>query len=695
MKRTYNALIDLDRRRRQMPSMSASAFSCMVSDIKRNGLPELHADDPGAMRNLARQARDALLSTDTQYGPMLHAEGLANVTPGKPPVVLEHVNVQAYFQYIYGLGGSFMHLIDAMHARRPSTPEAPWGLIVYSDEVDPGQELAARNERKLYAFYAAIRECGPLILSNSDAWITLATQPSHELRQVEGGFPAVMSVLLESMFVGRHSLRLAGVLLVAPDGTQKRIWLDLSMFLMDGAAHKDLWCVKGDGGMFFCMMCPEVCTRSSDLVKYEGGRFLISDFLPEDMSKCATATDASIRATVRRLADYAAANSPDMLLKRQMVVGMNHNPHNILLNPRLTDVVKPETQFCHDGMHCLLSSGVINVLVVCLLDKAKSVGINAAPALEAFVKRFKWPVKIQSKIGKGLYEVFSPSRVSRSIAKGSLVCTASELLSLLPVLANFTRKYLLDKPGMRDAAECVLAGLDVAETVFRGGVTPEILQTRVETFASLIVVAGWTDWMIPKFHWLAHLPRHLFKFGFLPNAFVTELKHKSVKAEGLPIRNTRAYQRGVLAEVTAAHAAAMASPSTFDKHVGLVEPRPAPAKMCQYLQSLFDDEHQFRTAYHARFAVEGDTCAKGDVVLLKDGGPHLRAAEVWFHFDVADEPASLVSIWECIEFNAESKFALWRKVDAPRIVLLDDIVGVCIHVLYEDGIVKTLLPHRV
>ena len=95
---------------------------------------------------------------------------------------------------------------------------------MYTDEVEPGNELAARHERKLYAFYFAIRECGPLILSNTDAWITLAAHASHEVHQVAGGLPAIMAVLLESMFTGVHSMREVGVVLNAPDGRHKRVF---------------------------------------------------------------------------------------------------------------------------------------------------------------------------------------------------------------------------------------------------------------------------------------------------------------------------------------------------------------------------------------------------------------------------------------------------------------------------------------
>ena len=46
------------------------------------------------------------------------------------------VSVVAYEQ-----GGSFTDLMDKTWARKPATPEEPWGLILYADEVVPGNVI--------------------------------------------------------------------------------------------------------------------------------------------------------------------------------------------------------------------------------------------------------------------------------------------------------------------------------------------------------------------------------------------------------------------------------------------------------------------------------------------------------------------------------------------------------------------------
>jgi hypothetical protein len=695
-KRTHDALVDFDRRRRHLPFMSASAFGAVVADIRKNGLPDVVTDDPKYMRELVRAARNAVIGANTQYGPLLRTAQMAP-QPGTVAHELVHLNLQGYLQHVYGLGGSFMHLIDAMHATRPSTPESCWGIILYADEVEPGRELAARHERKLYSFYAAIRECGPLVLSNVDAWITLATHPSYKIKTSAGGFPDIMSTLLESMFCGPFDMRTAGVLMVAPDGRQTRVWLDLAMFLMDGAAHKELWSVKGDAGMFFCLLCPALCTRASELAQYEGERLLVGDFMPTDVARTCTATNASIRSTVRRLAAHAAVATAEIMRRREIVTGFNHNPYNILLNPRLDTIVYPESQLCHDGMHLLVANGVLNTMVFLLFDKAESLGLSGWEAFAIFITHYTWPDQHQAK---GLYELFTPSRVEKYRTTGQLKCQASELLSILSVLAQFATQHLLNKGGMSDAVTCFLAGVDVADTYFeipKGGVTPLMLQTRIETFAAYLTIAGWSDWAIPKFHWLVHLPNHLRKFAFLPACFVTERKHQTVKRYAAPTRNTQPMAMGVLAEVTAAHVSAMSSPDTFTYNIGLVKPRPASIRMRAYLRQLFGNQladDAFRTAQYARYAVDG-ICAKRDVVLLQNCAADILAAEVWFHFSVLGESGTLVSCMQPIEVNRAGGYALWRKSDMPKIVMTTDIIAACIYRTYANGTVKTLLPRGI
>ena len=63
-------------------------------------------------------------------------------------------------------GGSYTQLVLDTYAKKQSSPEAPWKLVIYSDEIDAGDPLAPRwHTRKVWAFCFSFLEFGSIVLS--------------------------------------------------------------------------------------------------------------------------------------------------------------------------------------------------------------------------------------------------------------------------------------------------------------------------------------------------------------------------------------------------------------------------------------------------------------------------------------------------------------------------------------------------
>ena len=144
----------VERMRRQLPHMSQSAFAAMISDVRAHGLPDF-----GDNRHELREARSALLDVLTDYGPLIREVTLA--PPAHPPPrttietahrKLEYVCPHAYIWHLFSMRGSYFQLIRDTFAARPSTHDAPWRVIIYGGEVQPGRELAQRHARKIWSF---------------------------------------------------------------------------------------------------------------------------------------------------------------------------------------------------------------------------------------------------------------------------------------------------------------------------------------------------------------------------------------------------------------------------------------------------------------------------------------------------------------------------------------------------------------
>jgi hypothetical protein len=88
------------------------------------------------------------------------------------------------------------------------------------------------------------------------------------------------------------------------------------------------------------------------------------------------ATDTELRGTVRRLAGCPLGQRA----LREQACGYNHNKFNMLLEPRLDNIVYPITQKATDWMHCFFVHGVWNTVLYLVLMALVASGVAAAAA---------------------------------------------------------------------------------------------------------------------------------------------------------------------------------------------------------------------------------------------------------------------------------------------------------------------------
>ena len=148
---------------------------------------------------------------------------------------------------------------------------------------------------------------------------------------------------------------------------------------------------------------------------------------------------------------------------------------------------------------------------------------------------------------------------------------------MYPILAHFLRKAVLPLAiGMIAAAVHTFLALalviDVMQNVVRGTVTPHNLKIAIKQFLTLFADTFGFDNMNTKFHALLHLVKELQEHGTLPNCWVQERKHKTIKRYASDICNTRSYDRSVLGEVTCHHLHALRHTKIFALEIGLLKP---------------------------------------------------------------------------------------------------------------------------
>jgi hypothetical protein len=280
-----------------------------------------------------------------------------------------------------------------------------------------------------------------------------------------------------------------------------------------------------------------------------------------------------------------------------------------------------------------------------------------------YATTWKWPLKFH---GDHLAEIFDTSRRDKHRAASHIKCQASDMLSLIGVLAVFTKKVLVNIGSCNDECAAFLAFVDVVDLITntqRFAVSPHALRGAVHKFLSLFTRTFGFEWLTPKFHWLLHYAKLLEALGVLLNCFALERKHRIAKRYATEIKNTyRNPSKSILMEVVSHQLAMLNRPCAFMFEVGLVGGRPASKKLRLVIADALDldDGDEVRVARESRFNAVG-TCKLNDVVLLKDGDS-FRAGQVQLHCDVNGVPISIIDVWELHRYtDADVGYVIWKK----------------------------------
>ena len=135
---------------------------------------------------------------------------------------LPHVSLPAVLQHAIATSEGFRQFFLAKLRAYPNGPTSPWRLIVYADEITPGNALKPLNSRKLHTFYMSFVEFDHQ-LSAGAFWITVLTARSDLVNKMEGGLSELFKCLLEAMFQGPFNLK-TGCMLDFGQGQQQHLF---------------------------------------------------------------------------------------------------------------------------------------------------------------------------------------------------------------------------------------------------------------------------------------------------------------------------------------------------------------------------------------------------------------------------------------------------------------------------------------
>ena len=427
----------------------------------------------------------------------------------------------------------------ALHTN-PNSLQTPWRIIMYYDEMIPGNVLAPMIERKTMNLYYNFVEVGRRGLSSEAVWFTLATIRTSQIKLVSGGWSTVLAAIIRHCFCGGCNISAAGFTAMLPAGPRV-LFARLGYVLADLDAHRQGFDLKGASGLKPCILCSNVTMKGADLASRSGDIVEISCC---DVSKFEPASSADIY----QLADivnvaYARWEAGRMTKKSreniELCAGVIPNRFGVLAAPDLRGVFLPSTMLLYDPMHTLLSNGTLNW-------ELQNFMINS---------RMSWAE--WAHLGDIAWEYPGYARtmayrVRRVLSARTLTKNeggrffASEALAIYPLVRHFAELYYEKKDPDNVYFRSLQLACNFVDNICKAKYSTkmdEAALTRMgsQHFAAFQKAYG-SDAVKPKHHYALHLPSQIVRNQAVYDCFVTERKHSILKRLANNITTTARFE---------------------------------------------------------------------------------------------------------------------------------------------------------
>jgi len=437
-----------------------------------------------------------------------------------------------------------------LRAALMNRPGQPLTLVMYLDEVTPGNVLRPDNLRKFWAVYISFRELPTWCLTREQFWLPIAVLRTSMSTRIKGGISNCCRLLLRSILFDPCNAVDVGfaVALGEAEGDPQLIRVALGNILGDESALKYVFSNKGASGLRCCLLCRNVVSMSSDLVS--GQNYLV-DISCGDPSLFDPATNESIWTTYDHLASQKRILNKTAFAKLEKACGFTWDEDSLLADIPLRRHLRPATAYTMDWLHNYLCHGILAFEVNLLLDASRQAVNLSYEQLHQFVNSdWTWP---RNQAVHKISDVFSAS-AAKHAAEG-FRGSASQLLMLFPLLRYFVSQVLLPTGKLNAACQsfCQLCQMmDEFMLVKQGRAARDRVLPLFQRFMLLHKRAYGVDALKPKHHFGFHNILGLADGGgddVWLDCFVHERKHQVVKQAGSAVKNTVVYETSVTSRV--------------------------------------------------------------------------------------------------------------------------------------------------
>ena len=503
-----------------------TSIAKVLQTLQKNGL--LQDDELGCDDELRRLTVAGNLHADawTPYGAVVQDISL-EMNDGSA-FRWQIIHPLAYIWYVCLKCSQFA---DMMVTALANAQDRILSLLLYGDELVPGNPLRHDSGRQVFAFYFAFLEWPVWILHKSDAWILFGALRTNIIKQGKGGVSAVFAMLIRIMFVAGPANFTTGFLLPY-NGSEKLVRASLKGIIADEKGLKEAFDVKGASGSKPCINCQNIFNfihkGRRRATAYQIG---LDSINTQDWIRH---TDESVFELHHRLS-YINVSGRERGRQRRMndfqtKSGVNYNPLGLIGDPALQTIIKPTSQYIRDWQHTYCSNGVASIHLAGVLHairkddvlKENKIGLET---ITEYCSHYTVPA-CHGRIKKNW---FDPDYLAADHVKHF----ASDVLYMIPLLLAF----MVDVVQPLGVLLRHIEGLALLNRVISFlAIAGRMTTTKSRELLSLIeqhmgIFAELYHKMIKiKFHHAGHLASDLLYIGVSLSCFPLERKHKLVKS---------------------------------------------------------------------------------------------------------------------------------------------------------------------
>ena len=492
-----------------------TALSQILATLQAQGLLDtsMEADSERAVRESLQQALKVHSGATTPYGKVVQKMNLGECCPE-----WSFVHPRAHLYHLAKLSPSFGALISSIIGESCKV----LNVVIYIDEMCPGNPLRPDKARTLQCVYYTFLEYPAHILTMAEGWHLFGVLRSTIADKVPGGVSGFLKLILRQMFLCKESNLQIGAQIACKDDIVV-LRARFSCFLADEKAHEELMNVKGASGMKPCPTCKNIVNRVD-----VGAHAYLQNLSCCEYDKFDYHTNESFWEVIDHLRNQKHVLSKTKFAELQKYVGVNYDEDTLLYDDSLRSMVKPIDMIVRDWMHTLVSGGVASTEISLVLQLLVEAGISLGHVTE-YSLRFKLPMAKSQPDA----DWFSEKRIGEEHMRTP---AASDHISMVCLLNAFLQNVVAPANILNENCECFDLLNNIVEILALG---PEESVKHLADLKSLIVQHNklfsvlYPDHLKPKFHHMFHIVDNVTCLNKLLSCFVTERKHRTMKAAAL------------------------------------------------------------------------------------------------------------------------------------------------------------------